>query len=174
MMLNSVKLYAVRTFIAAALVLTAMVSLVPAAMATSGPPNNVYTCQWINAHPQEAATASVSCGVPFPSSLIGPDSAGTSTSAGPLASGCQRVPAVGDVSPGVFAWTTVEYSNWWSFGPSVSQSYTWYVQKSSGVNYVSGSASAYAQVNVPPNDYRGGGQNNGTSVMHWSICYDVL
>ena len=144
----------------------------------ASPPNGVYTCTWIAAHPLAASQARVSCdqsafasGVPLTTAGIG---AGSFAPDSIDATGCQYVPAAGTVGKGVFAWSTYEYANHWNYSGSNSPAdYTWYLQHTDGSNYVSGNVfDTYVhETFVPANVYRWGAQNHSTTSQQWYVCY---
>jgi hypothetical protein len=142
------------------------------------PPNGVYTCAWIAAHPAAAAQARVTCD---PSG--GPASASGSFGAGSVlttpdvidANGCQYVPGpTTRVGKGVWGWTTYEYASHWgwaaNYGPA---DYTWYIQKTDGTNWVSGiiQDTAFHSINIASNVYRWGAQNHSSTAEQWYVCY---
>ncbi len=104
------------------------------------PPNGVYTCKWIAAHPLAAAQARVTCDASvffaaMSSPISGPSAAILASPDSIDSTGCWYIPAGARISPGVYAWSAWEYANDWSwfanFGPPVD--YTWYIQKSGPV-----------------------------------------
>jgi hypothetical protein len=126
----------------AACVVVAMIAVATASAkqtVSALPPNGVYTCGWIATHPAAAARARVTCdaSVFFSAMRQSPPIAGSVVTA--LASpdtidstGCWDIPEDGSrISPGVYAWSSWEYANRWSwaahYGPPVD--YTWYIQK---------------------------------------------
>jgi hypothetical protein len=82
----------------------------------------------------------------------------------------------GRVSPGVFAWSTYEYSNEWAFyanyGPPVY--YTFYIQKTDGTNVLSGPITDNTTHSFrlgSANIYRWGAQNHSYPTQSWWVCY---
>jgi hypothetical protein len=170
-----------RRFAASALGLVALIALVIVASATaatkhataSGPPNGVWTCRYIAAHPAQAAAASVSC------SPRGPARARATRVLAfmPMTalSPCARVPVSGAVGRGVYAWGNFQYFNYFSYSPAVIEYFTWYVQKHDGTNVQWGSdyQTNSHPVNVGSNYYRWGAQNNGDYAQSWVWCWSV-
>jgi hypothetical protein len=140
-----------------------------------GPPGGVWTCAYIAAHPAEAAAALVSCDARGPVTVPGVTPAVTS-SVNAAATPCARVPASGDVSQGVFAWMqSYPYFNYFSYSPSVTQLFTYYVQKQNGQNVQSGQDTQTNShpVSVGANYYRLGAQNNAPVFQHWVFCWSL-
>jgi hypothetical protein len=138
----------------------------------SGPPNNVWTCGYIATHPAEAAAALVSCDASGPVTVPGVVATPTPFSA---LSSCARIPASGNISQGVFAWSSYLYFNYFSYSPAVVQLFTWYVQKQDGTNVQWGQDTQTNDhaVTVGANNYRWGAQNNAASVQHWTFCWAI-
>jgi hypothetical protein len=149
---------------------------------TNGPPNGVYTCSWISAHPLEAAQAGVGCSSTPPlivNGMVAPTFVAPRAAAGlaqPLSNEvCQRLPSSGQVGHGVFAWTpSYYYSNEWNINGYVAYNYTWYIQKTDGTNVYSQlvtDGAIHDSGIIGANNYRGGAQNHTTSNVYWTICY---
>lgn len=169
-----------------ALTIAALVSLAGARAANSAldtsivPPDGIYTCSWIAGHPTAATLAGVSCREDMvnPGSSVSPESVGLPSGLGtdsPDANGCQQVPGGGGkISVGVYAATTYEYSDAWSwiggFGP-----YEWYIQKTTGVYEVYGGVfdnGPYDIGGLQPNIYRWKVHNEGYGpASWWPVCY---
>jgi hypothetical protein len=92
-----------------------------------------------------------------------------------LATGCQRVPSSGYIGQGVFANTTFQYSNYWSWSDASSyQSFTWYIKKTDQTTQAY--ASSYGgggSWSGPANIYQWKVQNHGSAPQAWNVCYDV-
>jgi hypothetical protein len=148
-----------------------------------GPPNGIYTCDWIAAHPAAAAQAQVTCDASvFFAGLSGQTTAPTTSSASTPSSpdtidanGCQNVPnGGGRVGKGVWAWSLYEYSNQWSWYGRYSPSwYTFYIQKTDGTNYVYGpiTDTSTHSIGIGANVYRWGAQNHSDTAQNWYVCY---
>ena len=144
---------------------------------SEAPPNGVYTCKWISAHPEAAAAAQVTCDpdVFFKQSLG--QGAGSGAPSGPItmfSSGCQYLPQQGAVGQGVWAWTSHKYSNRWDFnGLNSSPNYTWYIQTTGGT-YTWGNATHNNLIQIaglPYNEYRWGAQNHSAAAQQWFVCW---
>jgi hypothetical protein len=94
----------------------------------------------------------------------------------PNASGCQRVPSSGTLSPGFAAATTLEYSNYWQWSTaSAGQSFDWSIRKNDGTVVASGSSSGGGgNRTVAANDYIFRIVNRGSVGQFWNVCYDVV
>src|SRR4051812_38759046 len=128
---------------ACALLGTLVVGTASAAKPTAAafPPNGVYTCNWITLHPAAAAQAQVTCDpaafsvtMSAPAPIAGPSVAILASPDIIESTDCWNIPeGGGSVSPGVFAWSSFEYSNWWTWNannaPNGPIDYTWYIQK---------------------------------------------
>jgi hypothetical protein len=92
------------------------------------------------------------------------------------ASGCQRVPASGSLSPGAAAATTLEYSNWWQWSnASAAQAFDWSIRKSDGTSVASGSSGGLGDTRtLGANDYVFRIVNRGSIGQFWNVCYDVV
>lgn len=141
------------------------------------PPNDIYTCDWIAAHPAAAIQAAVTCD---PSVFFAASESlalATAPGAGPDANGCQPVPNNGSrVGQGVFAWSTYEYANDWVFYGNYSPAdYTYYIQKTDGTNVVQQRITDVIahEIGVQANIYRWGAQNHSSTAQSWEVCYDV-
>jgi hypothetical protein len=170
----------------ATLTVSALVLLTAsAAVATTGghaaalPPNGVYTCSWIAAHPAAAAQARVSCdpsGGAAPSLGALPASSADATTPNVIeANGCQYVPSsTGRIGQGVWGWTSYEYAGSWGWTGFYSPAYyTWYLQKTDGTNYAHGEIldAGYHSVGIASNVYRWGAQNHSSTAQQWYVCY---
>jgi hypothetical protein len=177
--------------VAAAIAATVTVSTASARgpASLSSPPNGVYTCAWIAAHPASAAQAQVTCDPSIFFAALSPlaalaapasaESLATPASADSItADGCQPVPnGGGRVGQGVFAWSTYEYANQWTwvanYGPAY---YTWYLQKTDGSTYAYGpiSDTSAHSLGVAANIYRWGAQNHFETAQNWQVCYATV
>lgn len=92
---------------------------------------------------------------------------------GVLGSGCQRVPASGYIGQYVYAQTTAQYSNYWSWSASsASQPFHWYVFTSGGVLKADGGSSGGGgSVTVPANIHYWKVQNLGSTPQAWNVCW---
>lgn len=141
------------------------------------PPNGVYTCIWIAAHPSDAALAGVSCSPVAPPVVPGAFGAFIAAPAAPLVSGevCLSIPGSGKVGMGVFAWTPAYYySNYWDIDTNdTPPNYTWYIQKIDGTNvWAESETDIQIHSHMPAaNDYRGGAQNHSGTATSWRICH---
>ena len=166
-----------------AVVVAAMAVALPAGAKTGVPahgypPNGVYTCEWIAAHPTEATLARVSCNPDMtnPGSSVSPadvaaaDLANRSFRSGTmLGSGCPRVPSSGAIGQGVFASTSPEYSSFWQW-PAGSQHgyFTWYIKKNSDDStWDWGSQFDGDFKYTTPNIYYWKVQNNYSNAQYW-------
>lgn len=154
------------------------------AASPSGPPDGVWTCEWIAAHPVDAARAQVSCVTPVssmalvtPTVLSSPQPASAASSAAVAAQGCEQIPLDGTrVGRGVFAWGQYWNATHWGFGAQWSPpvDYTWYVQRIDGVNVMNGYVTSlgwYTTPNVGLTAYRWGAQNHGSLPQSWQECF---
>lgn len=93
-----------------------------------------------------------------------------------LSSGCQRVPASGYVGTGVYASSSSQYSNYWSWGAASSgQPFAWFVKRSDESNADSGaSGGGGGSSSLASNVYHWKVQNQGSSPQAWNVCWDVL
>lgn len=93
-----------------------------------------------------------------------------------LSSGCQRVPASGYISTGVYASSSSQYSNYWSWGAASSgQPFNWYVKRNDESNADSGSSSGGGgSSSLASNVYHWKVQNQGGTPQAWNVCWDVL
>jgi hypothetical protein len=146
-----------------------------------GPPKGIWTCDYIASHPIEAAAALVSCDGLVPAAAPGMNPA-ASVDAGVAPAGpdytdappCKYVPLGGGyVSKGVFAWSDLHYFNYFSYSPAVIESFTYYIQKTNGVNVQWGDDSVTNShyVSVGFNYYYWGAQNHGDAVQRWYFCW---
>jgi hypothetical protein len=155
-------------------------ALVPAAVAFPagaakgppqvGPPNDIWTCEYIASHPSQAAAAFVSCDAAGP--VIVPGVAPL-TADGVDAQPCEQIPlGGGNVSYGVYAWGNLHYFNYYSYSPAVLQSFHYYVQKTNGVTVQHGIDNTTNSHQLQAyNYYYFGAQNLGSSVQHWTWCW---
>ena len=92
------------------------------------------------------------------------------------ATGCQRVPASGSLSPGAAAATTLEYSNRWQWSnASAGQSFDWSIRKSDGTSVASGPSGGLGDTRtVAANNYLFRVVNRGSVGQFWNVCYDVV
>lgn len=149
------------------------------AAAVASPPNGIYTCAWIAAHPAAAAQARVTCDPSVFNAAQAGALASPTAPAGPDtidANGCQPVPnGGGRVGKGVFAWSTYEYANQWvwsaNYGPAY---YTWYLKKTDNTTYAYGlnSDTNTHDIGVPANIYRWGAQNHSATAQAWYVCWN--
>jgi hypothetical protein len=93
-----------------------------------------------------------------------------------LSSGCQRVPASGYIGTGVYASSSSQYSNYWSWGAASSgQPFNWYVKRNDESNAASGSSSGGGgSSSLASNVYHWKVQNQGGTPQAWNVCWDVL
>lgn len=91
----------------------------------------------------------------------------------PLGSGCQRVPSTGYISDGVYAQTSGEYSNYWSWSDaSAVQPFHWYVFTSGGTLKANGSSPGTGgATTVPANVNYWKVQNQGSVPQAWNVCW---
>jgi hypothetical protein len=177
---------ALLTLFAGSLAATAMMgtttSLASTSKAPLAPPGNVFTCDWIAEHPNEAARARVSCdGGPFMPAPSPTRAVRTRAYRlfSPLDVGCGHVPNSGKVGQGVFAWTTYKYTNYWdwnavTFDPT---NYTWYIQKPGNITVRYGTiydGGLYHAYSLPNNNHRWGAQNHTSTPLNWYVCWNVL
>jgi hypothetical protein len=143
---------------------------------SGGPPGNVWTCDYIAAHPAEAAAALVSCDGSVPAGA-------TSTASSPLApttldtadvAPCKYVPLGGGyVSPGVYAWSDLDYMNLYSYAPQTIQWFHYWVQKTDGTTIQQGDDNV-ANEHYTPGGYNylyWGARNDGYTVQRWNYCW---
>jgi hypothetical protein len=156
------------------------------------PPGGVYTCAWINAHPQAAAAAQVTCdpsvfATAIASSGLGGFSTGLASPTmqasppspdGLDSTGCQDVPTSGAVGQGVFAWTSFKYSTYWQWAQydnGGSASYTFYIQTPPNNtvtdDYIDSFDTHDTPSGLPANDYRWGAQNHSSDAATWWACW---
>jgi hypothetical protein len=92
-----------------------------------------------------------------------------------LSSGCQRVPASGYIGSGVYASSSSQYSNFWSWGAASSgQPFHWYVKRTNGTNAANGSSSGGGgSASVGANTYYWKVQNQGSTPQAWNVCWDL-
>jgi hypothetical protein len=93
-----------------------------------------------------------------------------------LSSGCQRVPATGYIGTGVYASSSSQYSNYWSWGAASSgQPFNWYVKRGDESNADSGySGGGGGSSSLAANVYHWKVQNQGGTPQAWNVCWDVL
>jgi hypothetical protein len=92
-----------------------------------------------------------------------------------LSSGCQRVPASGYIGTGVYASSSSQYSNYWSWGAASSrQPFHWYVKRTDGSNAANGSSSGGGgSASVSPSTHYWKVQNQGSTPQAWNVCWDL-
>lgn len=95
---------------------------------------------------------------------------------GLLSSGCQRVPASGYIGTGVYASSSSQYSNHWSWGAASSgQPFSWFVKRGDESNADSGSSGGGGgSSSLASNVYHWKVQNQGSSPQAWNVCWDTL
>lgn len=163
----------------AAVVIAAIAAIsTNSALARTGsslPPNGVYTCDWIAAHPAAAAQAGVTCdpSIFFAAASARPAAGGPPIT--PLSQGCVYLPSSPTrAGQGVFAWSSYQYSTYWGwYGIYSPADYTWYVQTSGGT-YAYGNVydtNSY-YLGVPANIYRWGAQNHSSTAQQWFVCWN--
>lgn len=156
------------------------------------PPNGVYTCDWIAGHPAAAAQAQVSCdpsvffgAVSAPMPIAGPPAMMLASPNTIDSSDCWNIPeGGGSVGPGVYAWSSWEYANWWTWvannaWPDGPIDYTWYIQKPGPVtlNYGRVTDLTHGDVTHGPiqyttgNNRRIGFQNHTYPTQNWNHCH---
>ncbi len=163
-------------------VLVGIASASAASAATRPSQDFVYTCEWIEAHPAEAARAMVTCdaAVFFAESTQGPALSALKegdSSTAVFEDGCQHLPIdPGGIGQGVFGWTSYKYTKQWSWTDQTNPTnYTWYLQTTGGTytwGDYSGAWTSHGPVNVPANEYRWGAQNHSASPARWLICWN--
>jgi hypothetical protein len=86
------------------------------------------------------------------------------------------VPASGYISTGVYASSSSQYSNYWSWGAASSgQPFNWYVKRNDESNADSGSSSGGGgSSSLASNVYHWKVQNQGGTPQAWNVCWDVL
>jgi hypothetical protein len=91
------------------------------------------------------------------------------------AAGCQRVPSSGYIGSHVYASSTVQYSNYWSWSTSSSlEPFSWYVKTTSGTIVASGSSGgAGGSSSVAVNNLYWQVQNTGATPQAWTVCSDI-
>lgn len=95
----------------------------------------------------------------------------------PPANGCQRVPSSGYISSGVFASTSYEYSNYWSWSQSSSnQRFHWYIRRLSDdmTLYNGASQGGGGQQQTTATSWRWQVKNEGADPQAWNACYYTL
>lgn len=92
-----------------------------------------------------------------------------------LSSGCQCVPASGYLGTGVYASSSSQYSNYWSWGAASSgQPFHWYVKRNDESNADSGSSGGGGgSSSVGANTYHWKVQNQGSTPQAWNVCWDL-
>lgn len=91
-----------------------------------------------------------------------------------LGSGCQRVPATGYISPGVYAQTTSQYSTFWEWSAaSAADPFHWYIFTGGGTLKAHGaSGGGGGSRSVSANVHYWKVQNQGTVPQAWEVCWD--
>ena len=95
----------------------------------------------------------------------------------PMANGCQRVPSTGYISSGVYANSTAEYANDWTWSAgSSSEPFYWYIKKTDNSTYTNGYSSGGGgdTGTIAANDYYWKVQNQGATPQAWNVCYQVI
>lgn len=97
---------------------------------------------------------------------------GTTTAS---AAGCERVPATGYIGTNVYADSSSQYSNYWSWGSSSSgQPFYWYVKRNDNSNADSGySNGGGGSSSIGANIYHWKVQNQGSTPQAWNVCSEV-
>lgn len=142
------------------------------------PPNGVFTCSWIAAHPAAATAFAVSCSPDMQNA--GADPATVATIQGQIAralgrslasQGDVRVPAAGAISHGVYAATSAQYSVRWGWtDASQSETFYWYVKRNddsirdSGFSLGGGGGTT----NLGANNYHWQVYNDGADPQYWA------
>lgn len=91
-----------------------------------------------------------------------------------LSSGCQRVPATGYISPGVYAETSSQYSTFWDWSAaSAADPFHWYIFTSGGTLKAHGaSGGGGGSRSVSANVHYWKVQNQGSVPQAWSVCWN--
>jgi hypothetical protein len=91
-------------------------------------------------------------------------------------SGCQRVPTSGYLGTGVYASSSSQYANHWSWGAASSgQPFSWFVKRTDESNADGGSSGGGGgSSQVAANVYHWKVQNQGPTPQAWNVCWDVL
>jgi hypothetical protein len=159
--------------------------------ASALPPNSVYTCDWISAHPAAAAQARVTCdpslffgAMSAPAPIAGPTAAILASPDIIESDGCWNIPeSGGTVGPGVYAWSSWEYANYWNWSanngwPNGPIDYTWYIQipGPTTVNYARVTDLSHGDhshvIQYPTgNNRRLGFQNHINPAQSWYHCH---
>jgi len=95
----------------------------------------------------------------------------------PDANGCQRVPSSGYIGSGVYASTSYEYSNYWSWSASSSgEPFHWYIRRLSDdkIMYDGYSSGGGGDQYTTATSWRWQVQNQGTDPQAWNVCYQTL
>lgn len=95
----------------------------------------------------------------------------------PMANGCQRVPSSGYIGTGVYASSTAEYANDWSWSAgSSSEPFYWYVKKTDSTTYTWGYSTGGGgdTGTIAANNYYWEVQNQGSTPQAWNVCYSVV
>lgn len=90
-----------------------------------------------------------------------------------LSDGCQRVPATGYIGTNVYANSTAQYANYWSWSEASSaQAFYWYIKKTDNTtvafDFSSGGGGSRS---VAANVYYWKVQNQGATPQAWNVCY---
>lgn len=91
-------------------------------------------------------------------------------------SGCQRVPSTGYIGTNVYADSTSESANYWSWGSASSgQPFYWYVKRADNTNADSGySAGGGGSSSITASTYHWKVQNKGSTPQAWNVCWDMF
>ena len=145
---------------------------------SGGPPGGVWTCDYIAAHPAEAAAALVSCDGSIPA---GASAGSVASSALSPTSGdfldvppCKYVPLGGGyVSPGVYAWSDLHYLDTFSYSPQTIQWFHWWLERQDGSAAMQGDDNVTNSHTNPGgyNYFYWGARNDGTTVQRWYYCW---
>ena len=97
---------------------------------------------------------------------------GTTTA---TAGGCERVPSTGYIGTNVYADSSSQYSNYWSWGSASSgQPFYWYVKRNDNSNADSGfSSGGGGSSSIGANIYHWKVQNQGSTPQAWNVCSEV-
>lgn len=137
------------------------------------PPNGVYTCDWIAAHPSAALQARVTCdpaviagakALPIPPQGDVMQPMLTSTD----------VPVGARVGQGVFAWSDGGYTNYYEYyGKYSPADYTRYVKDEYGVNHYPQEEwdTSNHRVSFPTGFYFWGAQNHSATPQQWHVTW---
>ncbi len=90
-----------------------------------------------------------------------------------LSDGCQRVPATGYIGTNVYANSTAQYANYWSWSEASSaQAFYWYIKKTDNTTIAFDfSGGGGGSRSVAANVYYWKVQNQGAAPQAWNVCY---